>query len=87
MSPTIAECLSMPANVSGTPLERTMKGTANSSFGRRSSGRNWPLRKRWKFGPLRERLRKSLSRAAQLGQHGLQQTELVVAPFSNSGSL
>ena len=46
-----------------------------------------PLRKRWKFGPLRERLRKSLSRAAQLDEHGLQKTELVVAPFSNSGSL
>ena len=31
-----------------------MKGTANSFFGGRSSGRTWLQRKSWKFGPLRE---------------------------------
>ena len=62
MSPTIAECQSTPANASGTRLGPTMKRTANSSFGRPRIGRSWPLRKSWKFGPLRERLRKSLGR-------------------------
>ena len=36
-----------------------MKKTANSSFGERSIGRSWPLRKSWKFGPLRGLLLKS----------------------------
>jgi hypothetical protein len=43
--PLLQNAWSTPANVIGTPLGPTMRGTANSFFGGRSNGRSWRRRK------------------------------------------